>query len=642
MRSTVYFFSFGVAIVTTLLVTFQYTYALPFTPGQTLDPGCTPGSVDCYIATSTVTFQNVITTNATSTNLFSSLFNTISGFFTNLTATNATTTNLYATSADIGTLIGTTLTNVTVNGISGLSSSNISDLSLKTVGNAADTTGTWTVTNDASQAWRGPPIYSVTFPNPLTPGSIIFVTTDGAYNLYGPPPTDTAGNTYRLLGTSSLGTGWTTLAIWYAYNASTTASDVITKYGLNWAVTHAIEITNTSGLPLAIEGFASNVGNSGTGGGQNMIGGTVTTTVGNTFILGWAGDQSVSSAIGAGTGYMGALPDSIGGISQQLMEYKTQATTGAVTPTWHDPTDSEVYAAITVAVSAGARHAVQAVDTNQMPLINFASPGHLGDTVNFGGQGGLTSQGNITISANAGNILILPTTGYSAYAPGGLVGIGTTSPTAQLHTTGTVRFQNFGAGTLTTDASGNLSVSSDERLKNIDGPFTRTLEDIMKIIPIMYHWNATSSLDQTSQYSGFSAQNMQTAIPEAVGSSSNGYLTLQDRPILATIVNALKEIGTITGAFRDALAEWLGSKDNRVGDVVAKRLCLADSEGSICITRAQLQAFFGSSANTGQLIIDQPVNSTSSQSTSSPETTATSSENDSIGSEPSATSTGSQ
>jgi len=40
-------------------------------------------------------------------------------------------------------------------------------------------------------------------------------------------------------------------------------------------------------------------------------------------------------------------------------------------------------------------------------------------------------------------------------------------------------------------------------------------------------------MDTTTAYAGFSAQNVQEAIPEAVGSSSNGYLTLQDRPILA-------------------------------------------------------------------------------------------------------------
>lgn len=42
----------------------------------------------------------------------------------------------------------------------------------------------------------------------------------------------------------------------------------------------------------------------------------------------------------------------------------------------------------------------------------------------------------------------------------GYVGIGVTPPTAQLHTTGTVRFAALGAGFLATDASGNISVSA--------------------------------------------------------------------------------------------------------------------------------------------------------------------------------------
>jgi hypothetical protein len=42
----------------------------------------------------------------------------------------------------------------------------------------------------------------------------------------------------------------------------------------------------------------------------------------------------------------------------------------------------------------------------------------------------------------------------------GYLGIGTATPSAQLHTTGTVRFQNYPSGVLKTDASGNLSVTS--------------------------------------------------------------------------------------------------------------------------------------------------------------------------------------
>ncbi len=124
---------------------------------------------------------------------------------------------------------------------------------------------------------------------------------------------------------------------------------------------------------------------------------------------------------------------------------------------------------------------------------------------------------------------------------GGDFGIGTTDPSAQLHTTGTVRFSHFGAGTLQTDASGNISVSSDERLKNISGEFSKGVSDILKIEPIKYYWNKSSGLEMSQEYAGFSAQNVQQAIPEAVGKDVDGFLTLNDRPIIATLVNAVKE-----------------------------------------------------------------------------------------------------
>ena len=121
------------------------------------------------------------------------------------------------------------------------------------------------------------------------------------------------------------------------------------------------------------------------------------------------------------------------------------------------------------------------------------------------------------------------------------VGIGTSAPTAQLHTTGTVRFQNFGAGTLTTDANGNVTVSSDVRLKDVQSGFTRGLADLKGLTPISYNWTEASGLDTKNTYTGFAAQNVLEFIPEAV-SESNGLLTLSDRPILAAAVNAIKEL----------------------------------------------------------------------------------------------------
>jgi archaellum component FlaC len=130
-----------------------------------------------------------------------------------------------------------------------------------------------------------------------------------------------------------------------------------------------------------------------------------------------------------------------------------------------------------------------------------------------------------------------------SYLPAGNFALGTDSPSAQLHTTGTVRFASLGSAgaNLTTDANGNVTASSDERLKNIAGTFDKGVEALMNISPIAYHWNTQSGLDTKNTYYGFSAQNIQQSIPEAVGVDSKGFLTLSDRPILATVVNAIKE-----------------------------------------------------------------------------------------------------
>ena len=105
-----------------------------------------------------------------------------------------------------------------------------------------------------------------------------------------------------------------------------------------------------------------------------------------------------------------------------------------------------------------------------------------------------------------------------------------------------IQFGGYGAGTLSTDASGIITATSDERLKNILGNFTASLEALKKIKPILYKWNSLSGLDPEHVYAGFSAQNIQKSIPEAVGQMNSGYLTIQDRAILAATINAINEL----------------------------------------------------------------------------------------------------
>ncbi len=107
---------------------------------------------------------------------------------------------------------------------------------------------------------------------------------------------------------------------------------------------------------------------------------------------------------------------------------------------------------------------------------------------------------------------------------------------------GTVQMTNFGAGTATFDASGNISSVSDERLKDIQRPFMTGLEGLKGIHPITYKWKPESKMETEHEYSGFSAQNVGANIPEAMGTNAEGFHSIQDRAILAALVNAVNEL----------------------------------------------------------------------------------------------------
>jgi hypothetical protein len=138
-------------------------------------------------------------------------------------------------------------------------------------------------------------------------------------------------------------------------------------------------------------------------------------------------------------------------------------------------------------------------------------------------------------------------------------GIGTTSASSVLTISGTptstlMRLVGFGSGALMSDANGVVYDNSDERLKDIAGTSTIGLSAIEGLNPINYHWNATSGLDMVNEYTGFSAQNVQANIPNAVGTDSKGYLTLDDRPIVAALVNSVKEIGSFITKVENGIA----------------------------------------------------------------------------------------
>jgi len=113
--------------------------------------------------------------------------------------------------------------------------------------------------------------------------------------------------------------------------------------------------------------------------------------------------------------------------------------------------------------------------------------------------------------------------------------------------------KKYGVGTATFDASGNITSVSDIRLKRDIKDYKTGLKELMNIQPIIYKWNKKSGNEMDSTYAGFSAQNVKANIPYGTGVNQDGYLSLVDRAILATVVNSIKELKMENDELKDEI-----------------------------------------------------------------------------------------
>jgi hypothetical protein len=164
-------------------------------------------------------------------------------------------------------------------------------------------------------------------------------------------------------------------------------------------------------------------------------------------------------------------------------------------------------------------------------ILNGASitNGHNWQIISSGGSDGLgLATGKLGFfDSTAGAVrMIIDTSGQ--------VGIGTATPTLALSVSGDA---NKSVG------GGSWQFFSDERLKNIKGRFTSGLKAVMQLQPLRYHYKSDNALGLQSSIEqiGFGAQALQKVIPEAVTTSSTGYLQVNNDPIIWTMLNAIKE-----------------------------------------------------------------------------------------------------
>ena len=92
--------------------------------------------------------------------------------------------------------------------------------------------------------------------------------------------------------------------------------------------------------------------------------------------------------------------------------------------------------------------------------------------------------------------------------------------------------------------TGLLTFVSDARLKDVKRPFTTGLKALAQLQPAVYRYKTGNDLHlpDDQNYVGIIAQDLQTAIPEAVEEEKGGYMMVHLEPILWTVVNSIKEL----------------------------------------------------------------------------------------------------
>lgn len=312
--------------------------------------------------------------------------------------------------------------------------------------------------------------------------------------------TQTGGNTITVTGTfnattaiqlngTSINTGGTLTNVAYLNQSQTFNNASGQKFSAGISIDGGTQSTHGIMMPSAVPAN------------------TTTNLHNNAGVLKWDGGMTIGGSLtvsGFGTNTFSA-----GGVGPQLITSRnTSAGTGN-------------YGGVTVGNDTSA---------NLLALYSFSS-------TFTSGAGQFASGSQIQANGTAGLSI-------TAADAGGTIRLyaGGTTLQATLQTAGTWTWAAYGAGTITSDASGNLTSVSDERIKDRIAPLPYGLSEVLAVNPIQYGYNADSGLERDNLYGGFSAQNVLSVMPLAVGQTAEGRLSLQDRAILGAVVNAIKEL----------------------------------------------------------------------------------------------------
>jgi hypothetical protein len=153
------------------------------------------------------------------------------------------------------------------------------------------------------------------------------------------------------------------------------------------------------------------------------------------------------------------------------------------------------------------------------------------------GNGGIAGIGSV-VTGSGSAALVFGTRDSATYAERMRISSG-----------GTITFNAYGAGTLSTNASGVIS-ASDGRYKTKTRSVENGLDAIAALHPTYFKWDEDSPFASENEELGFIAQEVAAAIPEASpGEDEEGkYRNYHDRAIIAMLVKGMQELKAINDA----------------------------------------------------------------------------------------------
>jgi hypothetical protein len=334
----------------------------------------------------------------------------------------------------------------------------------------------WLRHNDQTGTGTSSPVSTAAFNNALSNPSLIVVmaqsTAVGTFAI-----TDTAGNSYLDCGLGQIlyNASASVVQCFYALNTSATASNIVTLTSSANGTIHVTAEEWTGGATSSpVDMLHSNGSNqdSGTGGGQNVTSGPVTTSAAD-LIIGMTG--VTAGTLTTGTGFNSA--------TYVGMEYLTQSSSAPAAATWNDGTNSDPYAAQVVAFkppSAAASSVVSTAVTDTTGILGIC-------VANCGTTGNAVIQQSGTLpcifdGATATNDYFE----NSATVAGDCHDVGATEPTSG-QVLGRVISSNAGAGyyNVILATGGASGTASGAKLTCSDGTSTKvsaatTAEQVMK------------------------------------------------------------------------------------------------------------------------------------------------------------------